>query len=305
MFKDAIEKYGFLMADGAMATELEYMGYDLSSNLWSAQVLLENEAAIQAVHESYLVAGSNILTTATYQATYQRLMEYGYTKGVINEVFNKSIHLARKAIREKPQTHPVWVAASIGPYGAYLADGSEYTGNYNQSAAELTGFHRLRFEQIMAAHPDLVAFETIPCLAEIQAICNLLSEHNSAQAWVSLNCRSGEVLASGEPLEEAMSIINACSQVIAVGGNCVSPSIITPIIQTIKAHTNLPIIIYPNSGELWDAQNRCWVADVSTPHLSDYVIEWANAGARIFGGCCRTQPTDIQKMKTILASIKE
>jgi len=256
-----------------------------------------------AVHQSYIEAGSNILTTATYQATYQRLLEYGYTEEIVDALFYKSVQLARTAIAQNPQFSPIWVAASIGPYGAYLADGSEYTGKYGLSVNELMDFHRKRLERIEEAEPDLIAFETIPCLSAIEAICHLLSDKKSLQAWVSLSCQSGDALVSGESLKEVVALIEACPQIEAIGANCIAPAIVTSIIKTIREATDLPIIVYPNSGERWDAQNRCWVNDPSSTQLSDFIEEWASAGANIFGGCCRTRPTDIRKMKTVLQSI--
>lgn len=150
-----------LLLDGGLATELEARGHDLSDDLWSARLLVDAPQEIVAAHLAFYRAGAVIATTASYQATFPgfRTRGIGYDDGV--RLLRRSVELAKLARAQLPGPRR-WVAASAGPYGAALADGSEYRGRYGRRVRELTAFHRPRLEVLAGAEPDVLALETVP-----------------------------------------------------------------------------------------------------------------------------------------------
>jgi homocysteine S-methyltransferase len=270
---------GVTILDGGLATELERRGHDLDDPLWSARVLLEDPAAIAAVHRDYAEAGAQIITTATYQATFEGLARRGLGDAQAREVFRTAARIAR--------IDGVRVAGSIGPYGAYLADGSEYRGDYGLSVDALVDFHGPRIE-LLAPLVDVLACETIPCLAEAQALGRLLPGH---EAWVSFSCRIATEVCHGEPLGEC---IDAVGRVGAVGVNCVPPSLTEALLHTARAATSLPLVAYPNCGEHY---HGTWSGRGLPPaEFAALARTWAAAGAEIIGGCCRTTPAHIRAL---------
>lgn len=290
----------FILLDGALATELERHGADLNDPLWSAKMLLENPEAIRRVHYDYLSAGADIITTASYQATFEGFAKRGFGNEEAERLLKLSVEVAHGA-REKFWSKKVYrdnrqrplVAASIGPYGAYLADGSEYKGNYGLSIEQLKNFHRNRMKTLWDTAPDLLACETIPCPDEAKALAELLAEFPEAKAWMSFSCRDGQHLSDGTPFAAAVEIAQASPQVVAVGINCTAPGFILPLLEIAHNHTNKPLLAYPNSGEIWDHKHHCWLPGTSGDTWA-HLEEWLKAGARLVGGCCRCGPEDIQ-----------
>jgi homocysteine S-methyltransferase len=296
-----LDHFPVLVIDGALATELERRGCDLKDELWSAKILLEQPEKIRQVHYDYFKAGADCAITASYQATVE-----GYSRRGLNEqealaLIQRSVRLAveardefwadpaNRAGRSKP-----FVAASVGPYGAFLADGSEYRGNYGLSKKELMDFHRPRMKALIDAGPDLLACETIPCLVEAQALVKLLEEFQSIQAWISFSCRDETQVNEGHRLENCVRQIEASPFVAAVGVNCTSPKYIPSLIREAANRTDKPVLVYPNSGETYDASRNDWDGHPVYASFSEEAKEWYKAGARMIGGCCRTTPEDIQ-----------
>jgi homocysteine S-methyltransferase len=221
----------------------------------------------------------------------------------------ESVRLARQARERFLARHPhitytPLIAASAGPYGAYLADGSEYMGDYLLSSQALKAFHQPRLEALLAAQPDLIAFETIPSRQEAQAIAELLAAYPKALAWVSFSCKDGRHISDGERIADCVKDIAGCRQLVAVGVNCTPPEFMESLIQEIKQATEIPIVVYPNSGEGWDAQRACWLPATSSGSLTEMAVRWKTAGARLIGGCCRTGVGDIERLrKKLLPSI--
>lgn len=298
------------MLDGGLASELEFRGANLDDALWSAKVLLESADSIRQLHLDYFRAGADVAIGASYQATYEGLAQKGLTRTDSDLVFQNSIVLAQEA---RDQFSPVEgemenrlrpiVAASIGPYGAFLADGSEYRGDYGLSKQALVDFHRARLQKLLSFQPDLLAIETIPCLLEAEAIIELLRETPSKTAYLSFSCRDEQYLSSGEPFAAAVALANTCPQLIAVGINCTAPQLISPLLRTVQDSSTLPFLVYPNRGESWDAQQKCWVPTKLSSSLNEKVEEWYELGVRIFGGCCRVRPADITEMRKTLERI--
>ena len=298
-----LSEYSLMILDGAFSTELERRGCDLNDALWSAKVLMENPELIGAVHEDYFKAGADCAITASYQATYEGFMKRGLTKQEAKDMIQLSVEIAVKVrddfwgnpANRKNRPKPL-VAASVGPYGAFVADGSEYRGNYGLTKEQLEDFHRERMATLIEAGPDILACETIPCLVEAQAIVNVLEEHPDVFAWISFSAKDGEHINSGERMEDCARWLDAHPQVAAIGVNCTAPEFMESLIVEIRKGTNKPIIVYPNSGEQYDAESKTWHGSSTGLCYGDAAKHWFEKGAQLIGGCCRTTPEDIHNI---------
>jgi len=296
-----LDRYPVLVIDGALATELERRGYNLKDELWSAKVLLEEPAAIKQLHYDYFKAGADCAITASYQATLEGFMKRGLNAEQAYALLQKSVKLAveardefwadekNRAGRAKP-----FVAASIGPYGAYLADGSEYRGDYGLTEEQLIEFHRPRMKALIEAGAELLACETIPSPLEARALVKLLGEFPGVSAWISFSCKDEAHVCEGERLEVCIRQVEVSPQVAAVGVNCTSPRFIPALIREAKKATAKPILVYPNSGETYDASKNDWDGHPVYASFGEEAKVWYETGARLIGGCCRTSPEDIQ-----------
>ncbi|QJT78915.1 homocysteine S-methyltransferase [Kosakonia sp. MUSA4] len=293
-----LERHPFVVLDGALATELEARGCSLADNLWSAKVLMENPQRIRDVHLDYFRAGAQIAITASYQATPAGFAARGLTEAQSKALIEQSMKLAKEASdiyrAENPNAGPLLVAGSVGPYGAYLADGSEYRGDYVRSHEAFQAFHRPRIDALLNAGADLLACETLPSFAEIKALADLLAEYPHAQAWFSFTLRDDKHLSDGTPLVEVVNALSACPQIVALGINCIALSKTTAALKHLHSLSALPLVVYPNSGETYDAVTKAWHAHGDTcGSLAAHLPQWLEAGARLIGGCCRTTPQDI------------
>lgn len=295
-FRDAIAK-GPLTLDGGMATSLEELGHDLSGHLWSAKILFEDPSAILQVHRNHIAAGADVTTTASYQISNYGFEKIGRSNADVQTAIRLSIELARQAASESERK--IWVAASVGPYGAILADGSEYRGDYKISYDELRTFHLERLKIFVDSNPDLLAFETIPCQLEIDVINDILqTEFPNAQAWLSVSAKSASEISDGADIKNVFD--GAAANVVAVGVNCTKPEFISPLIQRIESR--LPRVVYPNAGRTWDAQARCWL-DAGTNVIADSELKsWMAAGAAVIGGCCGLAEPQIQAVAKMLSA---
>lgn len=283
-----------------MATELERRGADLNDPLWSAKVLLESPQLIEAVHLDYFEAGADIAISASYQATLRGLAARGVRAAEARRLISSSVALARSARdrflagQEPGENRPVpLIAGSIGPFGAHLHDGSEYSGDYRVSQRELIAFHRLQLEALLAGEPDLLAFETIPSLAEGEAIVRLLEEYPEMPAWLSFSCQDDSCVSHGERFSDCAALAEEHSGIIAIGVNCTPPQYIENLLNLARQASSRPLLAYPNSGEHWRAEDNTWLGD-STQPLASYTHDWLQAGATLVGGCCRSTPEDIR-----------
>jgi homocysteine S-methyltransferase len=302
-----LDEQGYLILDGALATELERRGADLHDALWSAKLLIEDPGLITQVHLSYLSAGADVISTASYQATVQGFLSRGFSSDEGARLLRLSVELAVKArdrfwadeANRKGRLRPL-VAASIGPYGAYLANGSEYTGDYGLSEPELVEFHCPRMEILAGTQTDLFAFETIPSLVEARAIAALLRDYPDKRAWIAFSCRDGQHVCHGERLSECASVADASPEIIAAGINCTAPEYIASLIAEAVMGTGKPIVVYPNSGEGWDSAAGEWTGGAELMGIAAHAVTWHGAGANLIGGCCRTTPRDIAALRFAL-----
>jgi homocysteine S-methyltransferase len=285
--------------DGGMASELEYLGADINGPLWSAHVLEDSPQKIVAVHRSYIEAGADVIETASYQVSRMGYAEVGLDPARADAALLHSVALARQAAAAYPD-HRVLIAASLGPYGAALHNGAEYHGNYTCTFADLIEFHADRIAVLSKAGgreaPDLLAFETLPSLAEAEAIGQALAPHPELAAWFTFTCPDREHVAHGELLSQCAKAVAAFPQTVAVGVNCTHPRLISALIAELHAASDKPIVVYPNSGEGWDAQARCWTGSSDPAVYGSKAAEWRAAGAQIIGGCCRTRPAHIREV---------
>lgn len=292
---DAIDFTSIRVLDGGMATELERRGCDISGPLWSAHVLDDSPEIIAAVHLDYLRAGSDCISTASYQVSAQGYRELGRSPGDAHRALCQSVEIAERASAQYAAENPrrIWIAASLGPYGAALHNGAEYHGRYDIGFDALVVFHAERLADLADTRADLVALETIPSLEEAQAILRALEQTPSITAWVSFTCRDAEHVAHGEPLRACAQALEKSAQIAAVGINCTSPHLVTPLIAEARQGTRKPVIVYPNSGETWDAATRSWHGTADPNVFGTLAREWYAAGAQAIGGCCRTGPAHI------------
>lgn len=293
-----------LILDGALATELEARGCDLSDSLWSAKVLIENPELIYQVHLDYFNAGAQCAITASYQATPQGFLRRGLDHEQSLALIAKSVHLAQQArsdfLAQHPQVTPLPIAGSVGPYGAYLADGSEYRGDYALPQEEMIAFHRPRIRALAEAGVDLLACETLPSFAELQALLTLLQEFPTLGAWFAFTLRDSQHLSDGTPLTQVLAALHGNPQALAIGINCIALENVAPALRQFAVLTDKPLLVYPNSGEHYDAVSKTWHA-CGGEHgsLIDQVGEWQRIGARLIGGCCRTTPKDIRQIAAL------
>ncbi len=292
-----------VVLDGGLATELMARGHDLSDHLWSARLLQTDPDAIEDVHLAYFRAGAIVATTASYQATVEGFEGAGLDRRQALELIKLSVELADRArVRFRDETgrpDPILIAGSVGPYGAMLADGSEYRGDYDVSTAALAAFHRPRMEALVEAGVDLFAFETIPTIREAEVLVGLLDEFD-CPAWLSYSCRDAATTSAGDPIEQAVAL-GAHPRIVAVGVNCTAPRHLPGLLASARTATVRPLIAYPNGGDRWDPMRRRWVADDGGRFDPDVVGSWPDLGATWLGGCCGTGPAEIAALADILA----
>jgi homocysteine S-methyltransferase len=304
-----VQHQGVLVLDGGLATALESRGYDLDDELWSAKILLEAPDAIRQVHLDFLAAGADCIATSSYQASLPGFRKRGLSDREGVELLRLSVRLAveaRDAFWGEPgnrrgRLRPL-VAASVGPYGAFLADGSEYTGRYGIDDDELLAFHRSRWHLLADSQADLLACETIPSRQEADVLMRLLRETPERWAWMSFSCRDGAHLSDGSPLVDVARACDAEPRVAAVGINCTRPEFISSLITEAREATEKPVIVYPNSGERYDAEHKTWSAGPPRVDWGETSVEWARLGANGIGGCCRVGPEEIAQMRRQLVA---
>jgi homocysteine S-methyltransferase len=301
-FLSRIEDNSVIFLDGGLSNQLEAQGLDLNHQLWSANVLLNNPQAIIDAHVHYLTAGAHCIITASYQASIMGFNKLGLSQHQAQTAISLSVELARQAIdqhmhsQDSPALRPL-IAASIGPYGAHLADGSEYHGNYGVDEKQLSNFHQARLDLLDQSCADVLACETLPSLQEAKVLAQLLLKVNTP-AWISFSCLNGQQLNDGSAIEDAALLFAQHPKVVAIGVNCTSAQYINELITRIKSVVNnKAIVVYPNAGQTFDATTKTWHGTSSPLSCAHAAKSWIDAGATIIGGCCRMGPEHIKAMK--------
>lgn len=292
---------GVIVADGGLATELEARGHDLSDSLWSARLLADAPSAIAGAHLAYFRAGAMIATTASYQASFEGFAARGIDASQAARLLRRSVTLADEAREElSGDGRRRWVAASVGPYGAMLGGGQEYTGRYGLSVGQLRDWHRPRLEVLAGAGADLLAAETVPDADEAEALAHLARDLD-VPCWLSYTI-AGDRTRAGQPLSDAFAVAAGIPQIVAVGVNCCAPSDVAMAVSLARQVTGKPVVAYPNSGESWDGPRRTWDGRRELPG-PPLVTGWIAEGARIVGGCCRVRPADISRLAGVIKAI--
>ena len=277
----------FILLDGGLATALEEQGNTFTSELWTGELLKSAPDQIRKAHEAYVKAGADLIITSTYQVSFPGCIAKGWTHQEVVDALKASVQLARDAQAPK-------VAASIGPYGAYLADGSEYRGNYEVTDEELIEFHKERLEILIACKPDYLAIETIPEIREARVLLNLLKDlGNTIPVWIAFSCKDGSHLSSGERFSEAAKVSKSLGADY-VGINCTSPELVYSLLESAQGYG--PFVVYPNAGRTWNEKLKR--LEGNAVKLSDeHITQWKGLGATIIGGCCGIGPQEIAQVK--------
>lgn len=305
-----------VILDGGLGTELERRGHRDLGRLWSSALVDSNPDAVREVHRDYLEAGADVIATATFQAAVPTLLECGYSRSAGERLLRHAVALAvgeRDAFVKRftgadgGNRRPVGrragmplVAASIGPFGTHLADGSEYTGGYDLSVDQIIDFQRDRWQVLADTDADLIACETVPSIADVMALSSLLRETPDRWAWISVVCRDADHLADGTPLEQALECLRDAPNLAAVGVNCIPPNLAVAAIETLRSLTSLPIAVYPNASNAWDMETRRPVDQLSAAEFAKAARTWKSCGAQIIGGCCRTTPEYVRAIRAVL-----
>jgi len=288
--------------DGGLSGELEKRGHDLSDKLWSARLLRDAPEAIAQVHQDYVNSGGRVLITASYQASRMGFMATGMTANQADDLMRLSISLAKDVAAKAPEK--VWVAASVGPYGAVLGGGQEYVGNYGVAHVDLVKFHRERIAVLASAKPDLFACETIPDLDEVRALVEVLADYPDIPAWITMSAQDGNSTCAGQGIGHLAELVSKTPSVVAVGVNCTKPEFVTSLLRQLATKTSLPLVVYPNAGRVWDGLNMCWIGEGHDKLPKQIVSEWVKAGAKLIGGCCGLGPDAITQLDSDLVQIR-
>lgn len=288
--------------DGGLSGELEKLGHDLGDELWSARLLRDDPDSIAAVQRMYVHSGARILITASYQASRHGFMNVGMTQAQADDLMRTSIRIARDVADNADRK--VWVAASVGPYGAVLGGGQEYQGNYGKTHDELVAFHRERIEVLASAKPDLFACETIPDIVEVQALIDVLADYPAIPAWITMSCKDDMHTCAGQSIAELGRLTEGNDNIVAIGVNCTMPEFVTPLFEKLRSTSTKPFVVYPNTGRVWDGANHCWIGEGLDVIPSVVVGEWVQLGAKLIGGCCGLGPLAIETLDRDLTALR-
>ena len=303
--KPILEQKKHMIIDGALASELQRRGCDLNDSLWSAKVLIEQPELIQQVHYDYFVAGADCAITASYQATPMGFAQKGIELEESIKLIKTSVKLAQQAkmqyLNDIKQDKALLIAGSVGPYGAYLANGSEYTGDYQLSESEFIAFHKDRVTALIDAGVDILACETMPSFLEIKALAKLIQQFPMVNCWFSLTLKDQQHISDGTPLTEVIEYLNSIEQIVSVGINCIALEKVTPALEVLSKLTSKPLIVYPNSGEQYDPTTKQWHKNHHhNCTFANQLDTWIKLGAKLIGGCCQTTPEDIVEIHQLL-----
>lgn len=281
-----------MLLDGGLSTALEELGHNLNTSLWSGELLRTAPDQIEEAHKAFVGAGAQIIITSSYQISMDGCAARGWSESEVRSALLLSTELARSATNGTN----VLVAASVGPYGASLADGSEYRGNYGRTTAQLKDFHRMRLQVLSESNPDLLAIETIPELKEAEAILELLDEQDvKIPYWMTFSCKDEKHISSGERFSDAVALVSGKIGAIGVGINCTAPEFVTPLLSSAKSR--IPFVVYPNSGRKWNAEKKEWEGAPAQGFSEMQIFEWKERGAKLIGGCCSIGPAEIAQMR--------
>ena len=288
------------LLDGSMSFPLEQLGYNLKNKLWTGMALISDPDIIKNIHKDYINAGADYISTSTYQVSYDRLQNMGYQSSDIKKVFQKSIDLVKEAIKESRSKKEIKIVGSFGPFASYDPNASEYVGKYNSSDDEIKNFHLNNINIIEETDLDIILYETIPCLREIEILSKVLSQTNK-EIWISITCNENIEFRDGSSFKEACKIISQIEQITTMGINCFSPLLVEKALKELKKYSNKKTLVYPNSGEKYNPKDKYWSGKNEFNNLM--IKNWLSLSPDIIGGCCRVGYNNIKKMREEIDSL--
>jgi homocysteine S-methyltransferase len=288
MTPEAVLRAPFTVVDGGLSTALEQLGHRSTGLLWTAQLVIDQPDVVVAAHRSFVEAGADVVISSSYQASVAGFERAGLGRAEAVAALRSTTDLARRSGASV-------VAASVGPFGATLGDGSEYHGRYEASWDEVRAFHRERIAVLVDSAPDIVAIETIPGRVEAEIVLDELERAGSPPAWLTMSCTDDVHTCAGDVFADVVDAVTGSPVLFAVGVNCTAPALVSPLLAGARAATGLPFVVYPNHGRAWDAEGECWVGE-GDDHLETRVTEWLAAGARLIGGCCGVGPEGVARL---------
>ncbi len=277
--------------DGGLSTALENNGNNLKTSLWSGELIRSKPDEITRAHLDFINAGSQIIITSSYQISYLGCEKRGWSDLQVEQALRDSTSLAKAAVNKSGRD--VKIAASVGPYGAALADGSEYKGDYGLNKSALKDFHARRLDILISTSPDYLALETMPDTFEVEVLVELLKDC-PIPYWISYSCKEGNQTNAGQSFQSAIDVAEAAA---LIGINCTKPELITELMRSAKS--SKPFVIYPNSGRIWDADKKIWTGSARSGFSNKLIQEWVEAGAQIIGGCCGIGANEINELSLI------
>lgn len=290
---------GVTVIDGGLSTALEEVGADIGGPLWTARVVIESPELLVEAHRRFVEAGAAIVTSASYQCGVREFANAGLDASTARRALTSTVDLARRATEGTTAR----VAASVGPFGAVLADGSEYTGLYAASWEDVEKYHRDKLEVLVGAGVDVIAVETIPRADEARLIAGILDDLGAPAAWFSFGARSSRATYGGDDLRTAVMGIAGYANLVAVGVNCTHPEVVDDVLGDLReAAPRIGLIVYPNLGRVWNAGTRSWTGDSSDPFGVNRLADWTARGVTMIGGCCGVGPADIARLVAGVAS---
>jgi len=288
------------LLDGSMSFPLEQLGYNLKNKLWTGMALISDPDIIKNIHKDYINAGADYISTSTYQVSYDRLQNMGYQSSEIKKVFQKSIDLVKEAIKESRSKKEIKIVGSFGPFASYDPNTSEYVGKYNSTDDEIKNFHLNNINIIEETDLDIILYETIPCLREIEILSKVLSQTNK-EIWISITCNENIEFRDGSSFKEACKIISQIEQITTMGINCFSPLLVEKALKELKKYSNKKTLVYPNSGEKYNPKDKYWSGKNEFNNLM--IKNWLSLSPDIIGGCCRVGYNNIKKMREEIDSL--
>ena len=288
------------LLDGSMSFPMEQLGYNLKNKLWTGMALISDPDIIKNIHKDYINAGADYISTSTYQVSYDRLKNMGYQSSEIKKVFQKSVDLVKEAIKESGSKKEIKIVGSFGPFASYDPNASEYVGKYNSTDDEIKNFHLNNINIIEETDLDIILYETIPCLREIEILSKVLSQTNK-EIWISITCNENIEFRDGSSFKEACKIISQIEQITTLGINCFSPLLVEKALKELKKYSNKKTLVYPNSGEKYNPKDKYWSGKNEFNNLM--IKNWLSLSPDIIGGCCRVGYNNIKKMREEIDSL--
>ncbi len=291
-FEKFVQEHRPLLLDGAMGTLLQSRDYQLPAPQWSAAVLESAPEVIIGIHQEYLNAGAELITTVTFRTTGRVYGQIGRPERA-RELTALAVRCAREAIRDR---ECAFIAGSVAP----LEDC--YRPDLVPEDAALSREHAEQIDCLITAGVDCLLFETMNSIREA-AVCAEIARERAVPFFVSFVCDSPTTVLSGESLKEALQTVIRY-QPLAVVINCTHPDIITEALQRLRTFTEYRLGAYANVGESTPEQGGT-IERIMTPDwYVQFVRQWMDLDLSLVGGCCGATPEHIRAIQQEIGSMR-